>query len=187
MAPFIQAYHRLALLSAEASADLLPCLAVKTFEKGSLLLRERQICNKLFFVESGLVKVFFATEEKEFIMRFFPEHSLVTILDSFTLQQPSAYEIMALEDTTVSWLNHADLERLCKKHHCIETGFRKLLSVAAVNMMKRVSELLEENAGKRYDNFLRENGALLQRISLGDLANYLGITQVSLSRIRSRK
>jgi len=47
--------------------------------------------------------------------------------------------------------------------------------------------MLEENATTRYNNFLKENNSLLQRISLGDLANYLGITQVSLSRIRASR
>jgi hypothetical protein len=47
--------------------------------------------------------------------------------------------------------------------------------------------MLEENATARYHNFLNTNGQLLQRISLGDLACYLGITQVSLSRIRAKK
>ncbi len=181
------AFSRLSPLGPESAQDLLACQASKSFEKGTLLLRERQICNKLYFIEYGLVKTFFANEEKEFIMRFFPERSLFTVLDSFTMQQPSTYEIMALENTVVSWVTQSDLELLCKKHHSIETGFRKLMAIASVNMMKRVSELLEENATRRYNNFLKENGALLQRISLGDLANYLGITQVSLSRIRGKK
>ncbi len=56
-----------------------------------------------------------------------------------------------------------------------------------MNMMKRISEMLEENASNRYNNFIQVNGDILQRISLGDLANYLGITQVSLSRIRTPK
>ena len=54
-------------------------------------------------------------------------------------------------------------------------------------MMKRISELLEDNATERYADFVREHPQLLQRISLGDLASYLGITQVSLSRIRAAK
>ena len=54
-------------------------------------------------------------------------------------------------------------------------------------MMKRISEMLEENGTEHYIKFVEENNQLLQRISLGDLASYLGITQVSLSRIRAKK
>ena len=57
--------------------------------------------------------------------------------------------------------------------------------MASVNMMARIGEILEEQASARYENFLKENPLLLQRVSLRDLASYLGITQVSLSRIRA--
>ena len=54
-------------------------------------------------------------------------------------------------------------------------------------MMGRISEMLEENATERYNHFVTHNSDLLPRISLGELAGYLGITQVSLSRIRAQK
>lgn len=112
---------------------------------------------------------------------------MFTVLDSYVTQTPSSFIIMALEPTTVTYIQHDEMEGLCKRHHSIETFFRKLVSIAAFNMMKRISEMLEENASERYAHFVKENNALLQRISLGDLANYLGITQVSLSRIRAKK
>jgi CRP-like cAMP-binding protein len=187
MQDFISLFNKLTPLTDVATDDLLQCLHSKSFSKGSLMLKDSEICRKLYFVDSGLTKTFFVKEEKEFIMRFFLEHTLFTVVDSFTMQTPSTYQIMALEETTVTCLMQTDLELLCKKHHCIETAFRKLLSVAVINMMKRISEMLEENATERYNHFLKDNGHLLQRISLGDLANYLGITQVSLSRIRANK
>ena len=61
------------------------------------------------------------------------------------------------------------------------------MTIANLNMIERVSEILEEDAKKRYLNFTSKNPQLLPRISLGDLARYLGITQVSLSRIRANK
>jgi AraC-like DNA-binding protein len=90
-----------------------------------------------------------------------------------------------LETTSVQFARQEDIEKLCKSHHCIETLFRRLFSMASLNMMKRITEILEENATTRYNIFLKENEDLLFRISLGELANYLGITQVSLSRIRA--
>jgi CRP-like cAMP-binding protein len=92
----------------------------------------------------GLSKTYFNTGDKEFIMRFFCEKEMFTVLDSFITQQPSAYYIKALEATEVTYIEQKELEELCRKHHCIETFFRKLLSIAVVNMMKRISEMLEE-------------------------------------------
>jgi CRP-like cAMP-binding protein len=109
------------------------------------------------------------------------------VLDSFVGQAPSTFAILALEQTSYTCLSFANLEMLCQKHHCVEKFYRKLVSGASVNMMKRISDLLEDNASERYADFIKEQSHLLQRISLGDLASYLGITQVSLSRIRALK
>jgi CRP-like cAMP-binding protein len=187
MTDFVSAFNHLSNLSQEATDGLHNCLSAKSYEKGELLLRNGETCKKLYFIDEGLTKTFFSKDDKEFIMRFFPEKTLFTALNSFELQAPSTYEIMALEKTSVTYIHKSDLETLCRNHHSIETAFRKLLSIATINMMKRISEMLEESATERYNHFLKDNGHLLQRISLGDLANYLGITQVSLSRIRANK
>lgn len=187
MIDFVSTFKNLSNFSEEATDDLYNCVSTKSYTKGDLLLRNGETCKKLYFIDEGLAKTYFAKEDKEFIMRFFPEHTFLTVIDSFTNQTRSTYDIMALERTTITYINHTDLELLCKKHHSIETAFRKLLAFAVTNMMKRISEMLEESATERYDHFLRDHGHLLQRISLGDLANYLGITQVSLSRIRAGK
>lgn len=187
MKNFVSAFNQLANLGQEAGEDLQKCLSASSFHKGELLLKSGEICRKLYFIDQGLAKTFFMSDHKEFIMRFFPEHSLFTVLNSFETQTPSSYQIMALEETSVTYLHQTHLEYLCRKHHTLESAFRKLLSIAVINMMKRISEMLEENATERYNRFLKDNGHLLHRISLGDLSNYLGITQVSLSRIRANK
>lgn len=187
MSGFLRFCHQLSSLDNEAAENLLNKVTVKTFQKGDALLKTGDVCRHVFYIEEGLAKTWFSKDYKEFIMRFFPEGAMFTVLDSYVLERPSHYAVTALEATTVSCISHNDLKGLCKEHHSVETFFRKLVSVAAVSMMKRISEMLEENATARYTNFVTENHHLLQRISLGDLANYLGITQVSLSRIRAKK
>lgn len=187
MADFVKTCNRLSPLNEVAADELQDKLKTRSLKKDQHLLNRGSVCNRLFFIDSGLAKTYFNTGEKEFIMRFFCEKEMFTVLDSFITQQPSTYYIKALEPTEVTYIDQKELEELCRKHHCIETFFRKLVSIAVLNMMKRISEMLEENASTRYNHFLKDNGHLSQRISLGDLANYLGITQVSLSRIRGQK
>jgi CRP-like cAMP-binding protein len=187
MTSFLQFCNKLSQLDQLATDDLLDKLYSQSFARGQYLLKVGQVCREFFFIDEGLVKTYFNKEDKEFIMRFFAENSICTQLQSYISQTPSTFKIIALEPTTVTYLQYADFEDLCKKHHSIETLYRKFVSIASVNMMKRVGELLEENATERYNHFVKENNDLLQRISLGDLANYLGITQVSLSRIRAKK
>lgn len=184
---FLDFATSLAELESEARVDLTSRLYSKEYDKGELILEAGNTCSRIYFVETGLVKTFFHNGTREFIMRFFSEGNMFTVLDSFITRQPSAYSILTLEPTAVTYLNHSDLEELCTRYHCMETFYRKLLSMAAVNMMERVGGTLEEKAQVAYNKFLNEQGKLLQRISLADLASYLGITQVSLSRIRSLK
>jgi CRP-like cAMP-binding protein len=187
MTGFIKFCNQLAPLNEVAEEDLLNALKTKTVPKGEHLLKTGEVCRYLYFIDEGLTKIYFNKEDKEFIMRFFPENTMFTVLDTYLTQSPSDYQVVALEPTTVTYISRNDMEALCIKHHCMETFLRTLISFASLNMMKRVSEMLEENATERYNHFVRENGHLMQRISLGDLANYLGITQVSLSRIRAKK
>ncbi len=65
------------------------------------------------------------------------------------------------------------MQHLCKKQHWIEIVFRKFVSTASVNMMDRIREMLEKNGTKNCNNFVKGNSELMQRITLGDLANYL--------------
>ena len=187
MNKFIRFCNQVSILDKVASDELFDKLKTKTFQKGDLLLNEGNVCRNIYFIDEGLTKTFFYRDGKEFIMRFFHENMMFTVIDSYITQTPSTFMILALETTTVTYISQEELEELCKKHHCIETFLRKLVSFASINMSKRISEMLEENATARYNNFVKENNSLLQRISLGDLSSYIGITQVSLSRIRAKK
>lgn len=187
MPGFIDYCRQRTKLNEEAISDLSAKLYTKSFEKRSQLLQEERICRSLFFIDEGLTKTSSTRDGKEFIMRFFYEGEMFTVLDSYLSGEPSNFIVTALEPTTVTCILRQDMDTLCNNHHCIEHFFSQLLSYATLNMMKRINEMLEDDATERYDNFVRENAHLMQRISLGDLASYLGITQVSLSRIRAKR
>jgi CRP-like cAMP-binding protein len=120
-------------------------------------------------------------------MRFFYENLLFSVFDSYFTQNPSQFTLVALEDTRVTTISYDNMEALCRNYHSVETFFRKLISVAATKMTKRISEMLEGDATERYRQFVAENSTILQRINVGDIANYLGITPQSLSRIRAAR
>jgi CRP-like cAMP-binding protein len=177
----------LSALDKPATDDLFRNIKVRTFKKGDHLLSSGKVSRHLFFINEGFTKMYFIKDDQEFIMRFFSEGVLFTAFESYLASKPSKYAIVALETTTVTLVDQQKMEELCKKHHRMETFFRKLVSIAVVKMTKRISEMLEENATERYNQFVNENRIILHRVSLGDMAKYLGITQQSLSRIRMKK
>jgi len=184
---FIQFVELHCQLDEKAGIVLRSKIREQAYKKGDILVEKGKICNKIYFLNTGLVKTLFSTDSREFIMRFFSEGNVFSVLDSFIEQKPSIYDIVALEDSTVSYILYDDLQTLCHEYHQIETFYRKLLSMAVIEMMSRVGHSLEETGIVAYNRFLKNQGHLLQRISLADMASYLGITQVSLSRIRRVK
>ncbi|HEY4789213.1 MAG TPA: Crp/Fnr family transcriptional regulator [Bacteroidales bacterium] len=173
-------------LSGETERELLQCIKTKHYAKGSLIHTEGRVCRHLFFIENGLVKHFYYHNESHYVLRFIEETNFFIVTDSFFNNRPAEYSTVALEDTTITYLKYTDFERLCMKYHSFESFARKFTSRVAYTAISNLKNLLYLDATERYSKFLKEYGHLQQRISLGDTAGYLGISQVSLSRIRSR-
>ena len=80
---FKQFDNQLSSLTQEAKDDLANAVKTFTVKKGNTILRKGAVCHNIYFVNSGLCKTFFLKDEKEFIMRFFIEGNIFTVLDSF--------------------------------------------------------------------------------------------------------
>jgi CRP-like cAMP-binding protein len=187
MEEIIKSLHKLSPLDDKASMDFKNALCIKVFTKGSFIIKEEMICRHFYFIQQGLIKLYSFKQDKEFIQKFFVEDMVYTEPNSYLNQRPTLYMAIALEDTVTYTISKNDIDNLCLKHHSIERLFSKIYQQAMLEMMDRISEMMEEDASARYHKFTRERHYLLQRITLGDLAGYIGITQGSLSRIRAQK
>jgi CRP/FNR family transcriptional regulator, anaerobic regulatory protein len=189
MANLIPFFNQFSTLDDIATADLLLNAVEKKYKKGDYIFREGKFCEHLYFVNEGLVKCFFYNEsmDKEFILGFLPENAMFSLYDSASTQQISNFNIIALENTTITLVRYDKMEDLCKKHHCIETFYRKLITQTAIGVMRLLCEMMEDTTTDRYKNFLEKYGNTMQRVSLGDMSKLFGITQQSLSRIRAKK
>jgi len=174
-------------LEKELQERLLSLCNEKYYKKGETILKTGGYCNHFYFINSGLVKLSFQANKGEFIMRFFQEDILFTELESLTTNKPSKYSIIALEDINCEIVSFSDFQKLSRENIKLGMFFNKFLTIAHINMMNRISEMLESKAVTRYNNFLYQNTEIINRISLGDLSKYLGVNQVTLSRIRSKK
>ena len=139
----------------------------------------------MYFIEKGLVKHYFHKKDRVFIIRFFSDNNLFTVLESFITQNSSTFTTETMEDTFTTYFDLKDIEELSKKHHCFETFMRKTYATASIINLNRILEMLQDDSTELYKKFIVENQKLLHRISLGDIASYIGISQVSLSRIRA--
>ena len=187
MEGFLNQINQYTQLSKEAESDFLSKLKSKSYKKGELITKEGQVCKQLFFINFGLVKQYYYHDDRLFVLRFFSENNIFTTLDSFLKQTAADFMTIALEDTNVTYVDYEDVLELAKNHHSFETFLRKLFSFAALTLLNRIKEMFNNDALGLYENFTKNNSHLLQRISLGDIASYIGISQVTLSRIRAKK
>lgn len=187
MTEYITQADLISPLSDEAKKDLLKALKKKTYKKGDIINQKGRICRHLFLIEHGLLKHYYYYNGNQFILRFFCDKRFVNISDCFLKNIPAEYSTIALEETTVIYLDYNELEKLCEKHHSFEHFIRIIVSNMAIMSIERLKTMLHANATERYNNFIAEYGHLQQRISLGDTASFLGISQVSLSRLRAKK
>lgn len=157
----------------------------KKFRKGQFLLQKDQICKHVFFVETGLIRLYtIDSSGKEHIVQFAPENWFTSDRGSVYFNEASEYYIDAIEDSTVVLLD-ADFNNLALE---ISPEFRvyneKLLQNHIRHLQKRINMLLGASAEERYLDFIDVYPDLTLRVPQWMIASFLGITPESLSRVR---
>ncbi|HQU73791.1 MAG TPA: Crp/Fnr family transcriptional regulator [Calditrichia bacterium] len=139
----------------------------------------------LLFVSRGLLRFFYLDEGgRETNKAFVAENEFAAPLASAVLQQPVYYGVEALEETEYLSMPLGEFRALYHRHPVFERLGRCLAEMLLVRKERRMRSMLEQTATERYRTFLAENPLLAERIPQYHLASYLGITEVSLSRLK---
>jgi CRP-like cAMP-binding protein len=172
----------------ENSWNLLqPSLIERNFKKRELLVKEGQVCQSIFFIVEGSCKSFHNLDGKEINTAFHFENDFVTNIQSLTSQQPSTSSLKALEKTTVVILNKNKLLAAYSASHEIESFGRKVLELLLTRQTLHTESFKLLAPKQRFEHLVATQPDLLQRVSLTQLASYLGISRESLSRFRSAR
>lgn len=155
------------------------------FAADTLLIQKEQRCQDLFYIHKGLIRGYYFKDGKEITNWFAQENEFATCFYAFISQSPSYEIIETLEATEVSIIKHAALQKLYQDFPETERIGRILTENYYIKLEERLLGLQFKTAKERYSNFCTKQPKLLQRASLGQIASYLGITQETLSRIRS--
>lgn len=155
-----------------------------SFPKGHILLRADHIEKRIFFIKKGVARAFTSAADQNVTFWFGEEGDPVLSMRSY-VEGKRAYEnIELLEACQLYELKTDSLDMLYSQDVHIANWGRKLAEQELLKLETRLitTELL--SAKQRYDAFMQASPSLLQRVALKHIASYLGMTQVSLSRIR---
>lgn len=156
-----------------------------TLSKNEILIQQQQVIKYIYFLEEGICRIFYPKEEKEVVLDFCFPGDIILPLNSYIHNLPT-YEIVdTLEDCTVYRISIADLQSLYSTSLPIANWGRKLAELETLKIESRLMQSLFKSAAERYADLLGKAPKLLQRIKLGYIASYLGVSQVTLSRIRA--
>ncbi|GGE53891.1 CRP-like cAMP-binding protein [Pedobacter psychrotolerans] len=152
------------------------------------LLSVGELSNTLYFIVKGAARIYYLDREgKETNTWFLFENELLISIYSFYTGKPSFEYLETLEDCNLIAVKREKLEEIYLKHMEFNFSGRKLTEFYHMRNEIQANELRMLNAKERYQKLMERNPQLFQRVSLGHIASYLGISQETLSRIRKLK
>ena len=153
----------------------------------TVLLEEGQIADKIFFIHSGCLRLFFHNEGSDITFQFFFENDLVASFSSFYYRQPSSFSLESIENAELSIIGRDDFFKLVEMEPSVKKLYEKTLIERFHTYQQLFLNHIKYTPKQRYDMLLEERPDIIQRVPQHYIASYLGITPVSLSRIRSRR
>ena len=159
----------------------------KKLRKRQYLLQEGDVCKYTAFVEKGMLRTYTVDEKgAEHILQFAPEGWWLSDLSSFLTNEPSMFNMDALEDSELLLITNASRNELLQKVPAFERYFRILIENHLISTQKRLMGSLTETAEEKYAKFINTYTDCTQRVPQHMIASFLGITRETLSRIRKQ-
>jgi CRP-like cAMP-binding protein len=158
----------------------------KIIKKKTIVLSAGEIANEAYFIIKGCMRVYYNKEDIEISAYFFTEDMFTNACESFIGRKPSRHFIAASEDCHVLAISYNNLEKLYSELPKANAFFRKIMEERFEAIHHSFTSQIMDNPKERYLNLVKTNLSLINRIPQHQIATYLGITPVSLSRIRNR-
>jgi len=155
--------------------------------RGAPLLTQGDRWRWALLIERGLVRMHFVRRDgREFNKNFFAEGALICPITPAMWNAPSLFGITCIEASRVWRCDEALFRDTLQRHDVWQELQRELLERLLTGKLQREHDLLALDGRRRYEAFCQRFPALAERVPLVHLATYLGLTDVSLSRLRRR-
>lgn len=162
------------------------CLSEVSYPKGFHILETGKVEKNIFFLKRGIVRAYTLIGGKEITFWIGKEGATIVSMNGYVNDEPG-YETMELmEDSDFYVLKRIKLQELFAEDLHIANWGRRYAEIELLATEQRLISMLSAIASERYRQLMENEPDLLQRLPLGSIATYLGVTQTSLSRIRSK-
>ena len=160
---------------------------IQNFEKGELLIKQDRIAHRIFFIEKGSARTFYYHDGKDVTSWIYREGQFITSWSSFYTRTPSYENVELTEDATVASISYDHLHQLYQQYPRMQQFGRVMVEEQLVFLDYFYKGFMFMTAKEKYDLLLSIFPDMTQRVNLGHIASFLGISQETLSRIRKKK
>ncbi len=166
---------------------LLKAAKSESVKKKTILFEQGSKKTKIYYLKKGLVRMFHVKETgEEITFNLIPDHGLVANFEFIATNQASNYYYETLEDSSFFSLEYEVLDNILSRHQKLEANRKFFLRRLLIQSKERIESFVLMNPEERYIKFLIDHPDLSNRVPDKYIAQVLGITPVSLSRIRKR-
>jgi CRP-like cAMP-binding protein len=186
--PFIRSMEAIHPLPPGGRERLVAMLSAQNLSKGEYFVRAGETPARVGYMIKGWLRYFYTdVEGREFVRYFCNGGNFVSSQSALIEGLPSAYSIQAIEDSELVVFAYKDWLSLLETHAAWGIIHKTILDGALVRAEERERSLILDDAATRYRLFLREFPDAEEHVRQYDIASYLGISPVSLSRIRGSR
>lgn len=173
-------------LSEEEAQQIVENITVRSFNRGTMLLKAGEIYSECYFVLKGCVRQFIIIDGEEKTTAFFTEEQAVAFFSKHAEQKSSKYYLSCVEDSTLIVGDLNAEQEMYEKFPKLAAITRAITEQDYGKTQETLASFITSSPEERYLNLLDTRPELLQRVPQHQIASYLGMTPESLSRIRKR-
>lgn len=160
---------------------------VKSYNSGELLVKVGVLKKEIFFIRTGLVRGFKINHRGDEVTTFVRwENKIISSLNPILFNKPSDLNIQAIEPTTVFCIDYDILQSIIANNPKLEANKKYIFHDIVGELLQRIDSFVMLSPEERYLDFIASQPDIVNRVPDKYIANILGITPVSLSRIRKR-
>lgn len=153
----------------------------------TILLKEGDISKNIYFIEHGVLRMWFNKEGKDITFQLFFEDKFVASIESFLNNTPSLFNIESIEQSEITVISKKNFESITHLYPSLKDELFNLLTERLKNYTHLFLSRIKDSPQERYKELVRTRPEIIQRVPQHYIASYLGVTPISLSRIRNRR
>ncbi|GAB4014230.1 Crp/Fnr family transcriptional regulator [Spirosoma koreense] len=175
-------------LSAEQASVVSSYFKTKFTKRNEILVAKGSVARYVYFVVKGYLRVFLTDEQGNESTRFLVfEGRFGTAFPSFILRQPSVASVQSPEPSELLMISYEDRQALYQRIPGWETMDRIGLELDYIESIQRIESFISLDARARFDTLQQTNPEIIQRLPAKIIADYLGISPETLSRLKTKR